>query len=102
MEPTGVRVAGAGAAALRRWPPCGRRSTRKCCSGGRGGRAAISRKDYLRTAAERAFYAVLLQAVGHEWRVFAKVRLADLLWLSAGIACRQAAWNRGQSKHVVG
>lgn len=58
------------------------------------------RKDYLLTKAERAFYLVLLQTIGAQWRLFAKVRMLDLLWLPRGTPGAQAHRNRVQSKHV--
>lgn len=58
------------------------------------------RKDYLLSKAEHSFYQVLLRAVGDRWRVFAKVRLLDLVWLPRGTANAQSHRNRVQSKHV--
>lgn len=58
------------------------------------------KRDYLLTKAERSFYLVLLQTVGDRYRVFAKVRLLDLLWLPRGTANPQSFRNRVQSKHV--
>jgi hypothetical protein len=56
--------------------------------------------DSLLTAAERSFYGVLLKAVDGETLVFAKVRLADLLWLPRGTRDRQAHQNRIIAKHL--
>jgi hypothetical protein len=56
--------------------------------------------DSLLTAAERSFYGVLLKAVDGETLVFAKVRLADLLWLPRDTRDRQAYHNRIIGKHL--
>lgn len=54
------------------------------------------------SAAERSFLGVLDQAVGSEYRVFAKVRVADLAAVKPGLgnAARQGALNRVAAKHV--
>lgn len=56
----------------------------------------------LLTPAERSFFAVLEQAVGGNFRLFAKVRIGDILRVKRGLVGgdRQAAWNAIQSKHV--
>lgn len=58
------------------------------------------KKDYLLTPAERSFYEVLQRVAGDGMQVFAKVRLADLVWLPKGTQNRQAHLNRVLSKHV--
>lgn len=58
------------------------------------------KKDYLLTAAERSFYEVLCSVVDGQLLVFAKVRLADLVYMPKGTANRQTHFNRIQSKHV--
>jgi hypothetical protein len=58
------------------------------------------KRDYLLTAAERSFYEVLCGVINGELLVFAKLRLADLVWMPKGTANRQAHFNRIQSKHV--
>jgi very-short-patch-repair endonuclease len=58
------------------------------------------RKDYLLTRAERSFYEVLQRVAGDNMQVFAKVRLADLVWLPKGTQNRQAHLNRVLSKHI--
>ena len=58
------------------------------------------KKDYLLTAAERSFYEVLCSVLDGQLLVFAKVRLADLVYMPKGTANRQAHFNRIQSKHV--
>jgi very-short-patch-repair endonuclease len=58
------------------------------------------RKDYLLTAAERSFFGVLSNAVGSEFYIFPKVRLADLVFLPKGTANRQSHLNRVTAKHV--
>ena len=52
--------------------------------------------------AERSFLGVLEQSVGAELRVLGKVRLADLIRPSAGLATgpRNAAFNKISRKHV--
>lgn len=56
---------------------------------------------FLFSAAERSFLGVLDQAVGPEYRVFGKVRVADLASVKPGLsnAARQGALNRVASKH---
>jgi hypothetical protein len=59
------------------------------------------RKDWLLSKAERSFYGVLKQAVGSEYLIFAKIRLADLLWVPKGTpGGRQGHFNRVQAKHI--
>jgi hypothetical protein len=58
------------------------------------------RKDYLLSQAERSFFGVLSDAVNGRYLVFAKVRLADLVWLPKGTERRQTHVNRVQSKHI--
>ena len=58
------------------------------------------RRDWLLSAAERSFFGVLKQAVDPEFLLFAKIRLADLLFIPRGTEGRQAAFNRIQSKHI--
>lgn len=58
------------------------------------------RKDYLLTKAERSFFGVLERAVASEYRIFTKVRLADLVWMPKGTEQRQSHFNRIRSKHV--
>lgn len=55
----------------------------------------------LLSAAERSFLGVLDQAVGPEYRVFAKVRIADVAAVKPGMTrgARQGALNRIASKH---
>ena len=53
------------------------------------------------SVAERSFLGVLDQAVGAEYRVFGKVRVADLVSVKPGLSnsARQGALNRVASKH---
>ena len=53
------------------------------------------------TPAERSFLGVLDQALGSEYRVFGKVRVADIASVKPGLgnSARQAALNRIASKH---
>ena len=57
---------------------------------------------FLFSAAERSFLGVLDQAVGPEYRVLGKVRLADLAKVKAGLtkSARQGALNRVAAKHL--
>jgi hypothetical protein len=55
--------------------------------------------DSLLTASERRFFDVLVDAVEHP-RIFAKVRLLDLLHVPRGLPGRQAHLNRVMSKHI--
>ena len=59
------------------------------------------RAKALFSAAERSFLGALDQAVGSEYRVFGKVRVADLADVKSGLgnAARQGALNRIASKH---
>jgi len=59
------------------------------------------RAGALFSAAERSFLGVLDQAASPEYRVFGKVRIADLAVLKPGLSAsaRQGALNRVASKH---
>lgn len=54
------------------------------------------------SAAERSFLGVLDQAVGNDYRVLGKVRLADLAKVKPGLSksARQGALNRISGKHL--
>lgn len=58
------------------------------------------RKDFLLSKAERSFFGVLEHVAGDSYYLFAKVRLADLLWLPKGTEKRQTHLNRITAKHV--
>ena len=60
------------------------------------------KEPVLFTPAERAFLAVLEQALQGEFRVFGKVRVADVIKVRPGLSAsaRQQAFNRIQSKHL--
>lgn len=58
------------------------------------------RKDYLLTRAERSFFGVLQTAIANRYLLFAKVRLADLVFIPRGTDKRQSHFNRVQSKHI--
>ena len=60
------------------------------------------KQDKLFTPAERSFLGVLEQAVCDQYRVFGKVRLADVIKVKTGLSnsIRQSAFNRIQSKHL--
>ena len=68
------------------------------------GRTAVSDYSKRRTLfspAERSFLGVLEQAVGEEYRVFGKIRVADVLEPRHGLSrsARQSALNRISAKH---
>ena len=63
-------------------------------------RLPYRRVESLLTAAERSFYDVLLRAVDSRLVIFAKVRLADLMWLPDGVRDRQAHLGRIIAKHA--
>lgn len=60
------------------------------------------REPHLFTPAERAFLAVLDEAVGEQYRIFGKVRVADLARVKPGLSKsrRQTALNWVAQKHV--
>ena len=60
------------------------------------------RLTHLLTPAELSFYGVLTQAVGEDWRVFSKVRLADVITPEKGLSRSrwQSAFNAISSKHL--
>ncbi len=60
-----------------------------------------TKKRVLFSPAERSFLGVLEQAVGPEYRVFAKVRVADVIEPERGLdgSTWQRAFNRTQAKH---
>jgi len=57
-------------------------------------------KSYFFTKAENSFYRVLLQAVGSDYVVFAKVKLSDMIQVRRGTSNRQPHLNRINSKHA--
>jgi very-short-patch-repair endonuclease len=58
------------------------------------------RRDYFFTAAERSFYEVLIRAAGEDFRVFAKVRLLDMLWVPRRARVSWTHHNRVAQKHL--
>jgi hypothetical protein len=54
------------------------------------------------TPAERSFLSVLDSALGPQFRILGKVRLADVIKVQSGLggSARQQAFNRIQSKHL--
>ncbi len=58
------------------------------------------RRKYFFSAAERSFYEVLRRAAGEQIHVFAKVRLADVVYVARGTGSWQTHFNRIQSKHI--
>jgi very-short-patch-repair endonuclease len=70
--------------------------------GKRGKESPYQKEPCLFTPAERLFLGVLEQALGNEFRIMGKVRLADVLKVKPGLdgKARQTAFNRIQSKHL--
>ena len=64
--------------------------------------SAYEKRPALFTEAERSFLGVLEQAVGEQYRIFGKVRLADIVRVRSGLnACEhRGAQNRLTGKHV--
>ena len=62
--------------------------------------AAYRQREFL-SPAERSFLGVLSQAAGDDWRVFAKVRIADVLTPAKGMSRSrwQSAFNAISAKH---
>jgi hypothetical protein len=58
------------------------------------------KRDYLFTYRERVFYTALLEEVGTEYQIFAKVRLGDIVWLANEPENRKFYNNQIQCKHV--
>ena len=59
-----------------------------------------SAKKYFFSVAERSFYEILKRLVSAEYTVFAKVRLADLVYVSKGTGSWQSHFNRINRKHI--
>lgn len=59
-----------------------------------------SKKKYFFSAAERSFYEILRRLAPAEHTVFAKVRLADLVYVSKGTTSWQSHFNRINRKHL--
>jgi very-short-patch-repair endonuclease len=59
-------------------------------------------KDVLCSPAERSFIGALDKIVGENYRIFAKVRLADIIDIQKGLSAsaRQSAFNRISRKHI--
>jgi len=59
-------------------------------------------KDVLCSPAERSFIGALEKILGENYRVFAKVRLADIVDVQKGLSAsvRQSAFNRISGKHI--
>ncbi|MBB6184378.1 DUF2726 domain-containing protein [Oleiagrimonas soli] len=74
---------------------------KQAAGGGSVGLPYRARKQ-LFSAAERSFLGVLDTAVGPEYRVFGKVRIADIATVRSGLgaSARRAALNRIAFKHV--
>jgi hypothetical protein len=68
----------------------------------RRGRLAYNRIERLFTPAERSFLGVLEQIVGTQYRIFGKIRLADIIQTPKGLSnsARASAFNRICARHV--
>lgn len=75
-------------------------SKAKGSEGASAGPLPYHAKDYLFTQAERRFLDALDEAVGGNHRVFAKVRLADLVFMPKGTDGRQGHQNKVNMKHI--
>jgi hypothetical protein len=58
------------------------------------------KRDYLLTRAERSFFEVLIRALPPDLHVFAKVRLADLVWIPRRHPRRRVHLYRVLPKHI--
>lgn len=63
-------------------------------------RLPYARRPSLLSKAERSFFGVLLTAVGDDYIVFAKVRLADVLRVEKGRQDWRSWFNRINAKHI--
>jgi hypothetical protein len=70
-------------------------------SGGLSAALPYTRKQALFSSAERSFLGVLEQSIGNHYRVFGKVRIADVIEPKRGMnrADWQGAFNRINAKH---
>ena len=68
--------------------------------GGKATSYPYKKREYLLTSAENSFFQVLRKVAGHEYELFAKVRLSDLLYLPKGTPNAQAHRNRIFQKHM--
>jgi hypothetical protein len=59
-----------------------------------------SKKKYFFSAAERSFFEILRRLLPLDHTVFAKVRLADLVYVSKGASSWQSHFNRINRKHL--
>jgi very-short-patch-repair endonuclease len=68
----------------------------------RHGGFAYNRIERLFTPAERSFLGVLEQIVGTQYRIFGKIRLADIIQTPKGLSnsARASAFNRICARHV--
>ncbi len=58
------------------------------------------RREHLLANGERACFEVLRRAAEDRYVVFAKVRMADVLWMPSRTPNRWAHWNRMSQKHL--
>jgi hypothetical protein len=76
-------------------------AVRLALPGGRSTLFPYHRKATLFSPAERSFLGVLERAVGNHYRIFGKVRIADVVETKRGLSGshRQGAFNRINAKH---
>jgi hypothetical protein len=67
---------------------------------GRSTAYPYERTTYLLSKAERSFYEVLYRSIGPDYRVFPKVRIADIVHVKAGAEMWWVHFNKITSKHV--
>jgi hypothetical protein len=58
------------------------------------------KRDSLLSGAERALYETLVHVAGERYRVLAKVRMADVLWIPKLSVLRWTHWTRIAQKHL--
>jgi hypothetical protein len=77
-------------------------ATVRLLTASRRGRFGYDRIERLFTPAERSFLGVLEQIVGTRYRIFGKVRLADIIQTPKGLSnsARTSAFNRICARHV--
>jgi hypothetical protein len=77
-------------------------ATVRLLTASRRGRFGYDRIEGLFTPAERSFLGVLEQIVGTRYRIFGKVRLADIIQTPKGLSnsARTSAFNRICARHV--
>lgn len=73
---------------------------RRPASNGKADPLPYSKRKYLLSPAERSFYEILKRLAPSNHTVFAKVRLADLVFVTKGTPSWQSHFNRISRKHL--